>query len=86
MRELTHMLWSALPNVYYSNGARCFGSAPENVAHAGSPYQRAWLLKTDSSPAQYAWISQLLTSRFGPVSEQGSFGCPTGKIRVELLP
>ncbi|HYX53775.1 MAG TPA: hypothetical protein VE783_10025, partial [Candidatus Limnocylindrales bacterium] len=86
MREEKHMPWGALPNVHYSQGARCFGAAPENVAKASSPYRRAWLLKTDATREQYAWISRLLSARFGPASSQGSFGCPPGKIGVELLP
>jgi hypothetical protein len=86
MQKEKHVPWSALPNVHYSRGARCFGSAPEGVAKTGSAYQRAWLLKTDASPQQFAWISQLLTQRFGPASAHGSFGCPAGKITVELMP
>ena len=85
MQREQHVPWSELPNVRYSQGARCLGNAPEKLAGSGSPYQRVWLLKTDSSPEQYAWISQLLTARFGLGSPQGFFGCPAGKITVELL-
>jgi uncharacterized membrane protein len=86
MQREQHTPWIRLPHVHYSRGSRCLGNSPEAVAQAGSPYRRAWLLKTDSSAEQYRWISQLLASRFGSLQSQPAFGCPVGKITVQLLP
>ncbi|HVO61068.1 MAG TPA: glycosyltransferase family 39 protein [Terriglobales bacterium] len=86
MQREKHMPWSALPKPYYSRGARCFSNSPEDVAKADSPYHGAWLIKTDASPEQHRWISELLTSRFGSARPEGSFACPAGKITIELLP
>lgn len=79
------MAWGSLPNVRYSQGARCLGDSPEKIAEATSGFRRAWLLKTDATEESYGRLLQLLTDRFGPPSAQGSFGCPGGKISVRLL-
>ncbi len=79
------MAWAELPNVRYRQGARCLGDSPEKIAEATSGFRRVWLLKTDASEESYRWIFELLTGRFGPPSAQGSFGCPGGRISVELL-
>lgn len=86
MQREKHMPWSALPSPHYSRGARCLGNSPEAIASAASPYQRAWLLKTDASPQQQQWLSRLLTARFSPALPKASFGCPAAKIAIELLP
>jgi len=79
------MAWGSLPNVRYSQGARCLGDSPQKIAEATSGFRRAWLLRTDATEESYSWIFELLTARFGPPSFQGSFGCPSGKIKVQLL-
>ncbi len=85
MQREQQIPWSKLPTSYYSQGIRCLGETPEQLAQASGENRRVWLFKTDGTEEQYQRILGLLIPHFGPPAAQGSFSSPPGRIVVYLL-